>query len=471
MKKTKIVCTIGPKSESAEMLTKLLKAGMNVMRLNFSHGSHEEHAVRIKTLRDVKESTGLKAAVLLDTKGPEIRTIKLEGGKDAKLVAGQEFTITTDKDVIGNDKIVAVTYANFAKDLAVGNTVLIDDGLIELTVKEIVGDEVKCTVENNGMLGENKGVNLPGVNVNLPALSIKDISDLKFGCEQKVDFVAASFIRKGSDVKEVRRILTENGGADIKIISKIENQEGLDNFDEILELSDGIMVARGDLGVEIPVEDVPFAQKMMIEKCNKIGKPVITATQMLDSMINNPRPTRAEANDVANAILDGTDAIMLSGESAKGKYPVESVEVMTKIAEKTDPLLYTNVSYPNDKEIDITEALAKGCVDASEVLSSKLIVVGTGSGRAARSIRKYFPSAQILAVTNSERSFNQLLLVKGVVPYLSKGFESIDEFMQEAEKAAKGLGLVEEGDVITLTCGEEVFRAGTTNTLKVIKVS
>lgn len=469
MKKTKIVCTIGPKSESKEMLTKLLKAGMNVMRLNFSHGSHEEHAARIAALREVKEETGLKAAILLDTKGPEIRTIKLENGEDVKLVAGQTFTITTDKTVIGNNTIVAVTYDDFAKDLSVGNTVLIDDGLIELTVKEIEGNEVRCVVENNGMLGENKGVNLPNVKVNLPALAKKDIADLKFGCEQGIDFVAASFIRKGDDVREVRRVLTENGGSNIKIISKIENKEGLDNFDEILELSDGIMVARGDLGVEIPVEEVPFAQKMMIEKCNEAGKPVITATQMLDSMINNPRPTRAEANDVANAILDGTDAVMLSGESAKGKYPVEAVKVMTRIAEKTDPLLYTNVDYDN-KDKGITEAVAKGCVDAAEVLGAKLIVVGTGSGRAARSIRKYFPSAMILAITNDQKAFNQMLLSKGVIPYLSGDFKNLNEFMDEAEKLAIGLGLVKSGDIIAATCGEEVFMPGTTNTVKIMQV-
>ena len=469
MKKTKIVCTIGPKSESKEMLTKLLKAGMNVMRLNFSHGSHEEHAARIAALREVKEEAGLKAAILLDTKGPEIRTIKLENGEDVKLVAGQTFTITTDKTVVGNNTIVAVTYDDFAKDLSVGNTVLIDDGLIELTVKEIEGNEVRCVVENNGMLGENKGVNLPNVKVNLPALAKKDIADLKFGCEQGIDFVAASFIRKGDDVREVRRVLTENGGSNIKIISKIENKEGLDNFDEILELSDGIMVARGDLGVEIPVEEVPFAQKMMIEKCNEAGKPVITATQMLDSMINNPRPTRAEANDVANAILDGTDAVMLSGESAKGKYPVEAVKVMTRIAEKTDPLLYTNVDYDN-KDKGITEAVAKGCVDAAEVLGAKLIVVGTGSGRAARSIRKYFPSAMILAITNDQKAFNQMLLSKGVIPYLSGDFKNLNEFMDEAEKVAIGLGLVKSGDIIAATCGEEVFMPGTTNTVKIMQV-
>ena len=469
MKKTKIVCTIGPKSESKEMLTKLLKAGMNVMRLNFSHGSHEEHAARIAALREVKEETGLKAAILLDTKGPEIRTIKLENGEDVKLVAGQTFTITTDKTVVGNNTIVAVTYDDFAKDLSVGNTVLIDDGLIELTVKEIEGNEVRCVVENNGMLGENKGVNLPNVKVNLPALAKKDIADLKFGCEQGIDFVAASFIRKGDDVREVRRVLTENGGSNIKIISKIENKEGLDNFDEILELSDGIMVARGDLGVEIPVEEVPFAQKMMIEKCNEAGKPVITATQMLDSMIKNPRPTRAEANDVANAIIDGTDAVMLSGETAKGKYPVEAVKVMARIAEKTDPLIYTNVEFDNE-EATITEAVAKGTVDVAEALEAKLIVVGTGTGRAAKSLRKYFPTARILALTNSQTTANQLLLSRGVLSVVAEKPESLDCFFKQAEAEAVKTGLVKSGDIIVVTCGEQVYVQGTTNTMKVIKV-
>lgn len=320
MKKTKIVCTIGPKTESVEKLTELVNAGMNVMRLNFSHGDYVEHGTRITNFRKVMEVTGKQLAILLDTKGPEIRTIKLENGDDVDLVAGQEFTFTTDTKVVGNKERVAVTYSGFAKDLNVGNRILVDDGLIEMEVLATTDTEVKCKVLNNGALGENKGVNLPGVSVNLPALSEKDKNDLKFGCEQGVDFVAASFIRKGSDVKEIREVLASHGGQNIQIISKIENQEGLDNFDEILELSDGIMVARGDLGVEIPAEEVIFAQKMMIEKCNRARKVVITATQMLDSMIKNPRPTRAEAGDVANAIMDGTDAVMLSGETAKGKY-------------------------------------------------------------------------------------------------------------------------------------------------------
>ena len=469
MKKTKIVCTIGQKTESKEVLKQLLEAGMKVMRLNFSHGDYEEHGRRISNLREVMAETGMRAAILLDTKGPEIRTIKLEGGNDVSLVAGQEFTFTTDRTVIGNNKIVAVTYEGFASDLKAGDTVLVDDGLIAMEVKEVAGNEVRCIVKNNGDLGENKGINLPNVSVNLPALAEKDINDLKFGCEQGIDFVAASFIRKAEDVLAVRKVLCENGGENVKIISKIENQEGLNNFDEILEVTDGVMVARGDLGVEIPVEEVPFAQKMMIEKCNEAGKPVITATQMLDSMIKNPRPTRAEANDVANAIIDGTDAVMLSGETAKGKYPVEAVKVMARIAEKTDPLIYTNVEFDNE-ESTITEAVAKGTVDVAEALEAKLIVVGTGTGRAAKSLRKYFPTARILALTNSQTTANQLLLSRGVLSVVAEKPETLDCFFKQAEAEAVKTGLVKSGDIIVVTCGEQVYVQGTTNTMKVIKV-
>ncbi len=412
------------------------------------------------------DMTEKNVAILLDTKGPEIRTIKLEDGKEVPLEAGQEFTITTDPTVIGNKKIVAVTYADLTKDLKVGNTVLIDDGLLELTVKKIVKDKIVCTVENSGMLGENKGVNLPGVSVNLPALSEKDINDLKFGCEQGVDFVAASFIRKASDVKAVRKVLKENGGDTIKIISKIENQEGVDNFEEILDLSDGIMVARGDLGVEIPVEDVPFAQKMMISKCNKQGKMVITATQMLDSMIKNPRPTRAEAGDVANAILDGTDAVMLSGETAKGKYPLEAVNVMAKIAEKSDPLVpHFQIDMAGD--LQITEAVAKGTVEAAENLNAKLIVVASETGRAARAIRKYFPSAMVLAITNNEQTGRQLMMSRGIYSCVIKNIPSIEDFHALADQKAKALGFVTKGDIAVVSCGEDIFKPGTTNNFKV----
>lgn len=473
MKKTKIVCTIGPKTESVEMLKELLINGMNVMRLNFSHGNYEEHKKRIENFKQAMHETGLRGAILLDTKGPEIRTITLEDHKDVSIKIGQKFIFTTDKTIIGNSEKVAVTYENFAKDLKVGDTVLVDDGLLEMEVSEIIGDEVVCIAKNNGELGENKGINLPRVSVSLPALSEKDINDLKFGCKMNVDFIAASFIRKADDVKEVRRVLQENGGERILIISKIENQEGLNNFDEILEASDGIMVARGDLGVEIPVEDVPFAQKMIIEKCNLAGKIVITATQMLDSMIKNPRPTRAEANDVANAIIDGTDAIMLSGETAKGNYPVESVNVMSKISIKTDPSIpsfYANDDERNANIVDITTAVAEGTVDISETLRAKLLVVATESGRAARDIRRYFPTAHILAITNNEKTANQLILTRGIIPYVDASPKNLEEFFISAERIAKKLNLVENGDIIVATCGESVFIQGTTNSIKVIQV-
>jgi len=469
VKKTKIVCTIGPKTESKETLAQLAAAGMNVMRLNFSHGNHEEHGGRIDNMRAVMEETGDKIAILLDTKGPEIRTIKLEGGTDVLLEAGQEFTMTTDRSVVGNKNIVAVTYEGLSEDLREGDTILLDDGLVGLTVIDVEGPDVRCTVNNTGELGENKGVNLPKVSVNLPALSEKDINDLKFGCEQAVDFVAASFIRKADDVREVRRVLDENGGKKIQIISKIENQEGVDNFDEILELSDGIMVARGDLGVEIPVEEVPFAQKMMIEKCNEAGKAVITATQMLDSMIKNPRPTRAEAGDVANAIIDGTDAVMLSGETAKGSYPVEAVTIMAQIANRTDAII-PSYDMEFDGTMTVTEAVSKGTVEAAETLDAKVIVSATETGRAARSIRRYFPTAYILALTNNEQTSRQLALTRGVKAIVEPKIKTIEEFCVAAEARAKELGLVESGDLMVVSCGDEIYKPGTTNSFKVVIV-
>jgi len=374
-------------------------------------------------------------------------------------------------DLLYGDNIrVAVTYENFTKDLKVGDMVLVDDGLLELDVIEIKGNEVICIARNSGDLGQKKGINLPNVSVNLPALSEKDIEDLKFGCQNNVDFVAASFIRKADDVKQVRKVLKENGGERIQIISKIESQEGLDNFDEILEESDGIMVARGDLGVEIPVEEVPCAQKMMIKKCNRAGKVVITATQMLDSMIKNPRPTRAEANDVANAILDGTDAIMLSGETAKGKYPLEAVDIMNKIAKKVDETILPFYVDGLINKHDITSAVAEGSADISERLNAKLIVVGTESGRAARDMRRYFPKANILAITNNEKTANQLVLSRGVISYVDGSPKTLEEFFILAESVAKRLKLVENGDIIVVTCGESVFIQGTTNSIKVIQV-
>jgi len=469
VRKTKIVCTIGPKSESKEMLTKLVNNGMNVMRLNFSHGDFVEHGTRITRIREVCEETGKNVAVLLDTKGPEIRTVKLENGNDVLLNAGQEFTLSTDQTIIGNNTIVAVTYEGLATDLAVGNTVLLDDGLIEMRVKSIIDTNILCTVMNTGELGENKGVNLPGVKVQLPALSTKDKGDLIFGCEQEVDFIAASFIRKKEDVLEIRELLKANGGENIQIISKIENQEGVDNFDEILAVSDAIMVARGDLGVEIAVEEVIFAQKMMIKKANAARKPVITATQMLDSMIKNPRPTRAEAGDVANAIIDGTDAVMLSGESAKGKYPAEAVEIMATICSRTDR---TIPSKTDEKESDlgITEAVCSGAVKNAEQLGVKLIIVATGAGKSARSLRKYFPSMPILALTSNPKTRQQLALTKGVSAKVVEEQASMEDFYKLGMDLAKEQGLVEVGDKVVMVTGALVS-SGTTNTSSVHVIS
>ncbi|BAE74713.1 pyruvate kinase I [Sodalis glossinidius str. 'morsitans'] len=467
MKKTKIVCTIGPKTESEEVLSSLLDAGMNVMRLNFSHGDYEEHGQRIKNLRAVLKRTDQQAAILLDTKGPEIRTMKLVNGADVSLRAGQTFTFTTDQSIIGNSERVAVTYPGFTQDLAVGNTILVDDGLLGMTVTSVTQDQVVCKVLNNGDLGENKGVNLPGVSIPLPALAEKDKRDLIFGCEQGVDFIAASFIRKRSDVLEIREYLEQHGGSHIQIISKIENQEGLNNFDEILEASDGIMVARGDLGVEIPVEEVIFAQKMMIEKCNRARKVVITATQMLDSMIKNPRPTRAEAGDVANAILDGTDAVMLSGESAKGKYPLEAVTIMATICQRTDRMLPSRIDSLNDsRKLRITEAVCRSAVETAEKLESPLIVVATEGGKSAKSVRKYFPKAEILALTTNPLTARQLLLSKGVSCQLVEEIASTDDFYRIGKAMALETGLAAKGDIIVMVSGALV-PSGTTNTASV----
>ncbi|OFL88976.1 MULTISPECIES: pyruvate kinase PykF [Fusobacterium] len=469
MKKTKIICTIGPSSETKETLKELLKSGMNMMRLNFSHGNYEEHKKKIDNFRAAQAETGIRAALMLDIKGPKIRTTKLKDGKNVNIVSGQEFIITTDKSVIGDEKMVAVTYEDIIQDVKVGEKLLIDDGLLQFSIKEITGNKIICIALNNGELGENKGVNLPKAKVSLPAISEKDKNDLIFGCQQGVDYVAASFIRKADDVKDVRKVLDENGGKNILIISKIETQEGIDNFDEILKVSDGIMVARGDLGVEIPIEDVPIAQKMMIEKCNAAGKVVITATQMLDSMIKNPRPTRAEVNDVANAILDGTDCIMLSGESANGKYPVEAVRVMTRISEKIDPLVSKKNYFTED--MTITTAVTKGTAEISESLNTKVIVVATQSGRAARDMRRYFPKAEILAITNNEKTANQLLIVRGITPFIDGQPENLDSFFQLAEKVSVDLKLAKKDDVIIANCGESIFKVGTTNSIKLIKIS
>lgn len=464
LKKTKMVCTIGPKSENREVMEQLLSSGMNVMRLNFSHGDFEEHGGRITNLEAIMKETGKVFAVLLDTRGPEIRTCSLEQGQEIQLVTGQKITITTDSSFVGNREKISVTYPDLAKDLRVGDTVLLDDGLIALKVLNTTDTEVFCEVLNNGTLGEKKGVNFPNTHITMPFLSEHDKNDLLFGIKRNVDFVAASFTRNRRDVLDIREFLDANGGKDIKIIAKIENQEGLDNFEDILATADGIMVARGDLGVEIPAQEVIFAQKHIIKRCNEVGKTVITATQMLDSMIKNPRPTRAEAGDVANAILDGTDAVMLSGESAKGKYPREAVQTMSTICQRTDREVNVKIDRSNfDKPATVTDAVCMSAVEASESLKAPLIIVATEHGSSPRAIRKYFPHAHILALTPLMKTARQLCLVRGVIPKLVERINSTDEFFELGKKYALETGLAKKGDTVVMVNGALV-PSGTTNT-------
>ena len=468
MRKTKIICTIGPASEKPEILSQIIEAGMNVSRHNFSHGDHEEHAGRINLVKELAKKHNKEIAVMLDTKGPEIRTGKFEP-KKVELQAGAKFTVHAGGDVIGNTEECSVTYAGLANDVKPGDTILIDDGLVGLTVESIDGNKIHCTVQNTGFVATHKGVNVPGVSIKLPALTEKDIADLKFGCEIGVNAVAASFIRKASDVETIRQILNENGGEHIQIISKIENQEGVDNIDSILAVSDGLMVARGDLGVEIPFEKLPAVQKMMIEKCNAAGKPVVTATQMLDSMMRNPRPTRAEVSDVANAILDGTDAIMLSGESANGDWPVESVQTMAKIATETEKKLNyeTAVSKAKSHVPAISGVISRAACNAANELKAAAIVSSTKSGSTAtaRRISQCRPECPIVAVTPCEKVAKSLAFCFGVYPVVAEDQNSTDAMMANATKLAVENGFAKSGDTVVIAAGLD--QVGSTNLLKV----
>ena len=466
MRKTKIICTIGPASENPEILSQIIEAGMNVSRHNFSHGDHEEHAARINLVKELAKKYNKEIAVMLDTKGPEIRTGKFEP-KKVELQAGDKFTVHAGGDVVGNTEECSVTYAGLANDVKPGDTILIDDGLVGLTVESIEGNKIHCTVQNTGFVATHKGVNVPGVSIKLPALTEKDIADLKFGCEIGVNAVAASFIRKASDVETIRKILNENGGEHIQIISKIENQEGVDNIDAILEASDGLMVARGDLGVEIPFEKLPAVQKMMIEKCNAAGKPVVTATQMLDSMMRNPRPTRAEVSDVANAILDGTDAIMLSGESANGDWPVESVQTMARIATETEEQLKyeTAVSKAKSHTPATSGVISRAACNAANELKAAAIVSSTKSGATARRISQCRPECPIVAVTPSEKVAKSLAFCFGVYPVVAEDQNSTDAMMANATKIAVENGFANSGDTVVIAASLD--QVGSTNLLKV----
>ncbi|UOQ95606.1 pyruvate kinase [Halobacillus shinanisalinarum] len=470
MRKTKIVSTIGPASESTEMLTNLIEAGMNVTRLNFSHGDFEEHGARIKNIRQAAASTDKTVAILLDTKGPEIRTGSLKDG-EAYLEKGATVYVTME-EIEGDAERFSVTYPGLINDVHPGSKILLDDGLVELLVEEILQEksEIKTTVLNNGLLKNKKGVNVPNVSVNLPGITEKDAKDIEFGIEQDVDFIAASFVRRASDVLEIRELLEKHDATHIQIIPKIENQEGVDNIDEILEVSDGVMVARGDLGVEIPAEDVPLVQKELIRKCNKAGKPVITATQMLDSMQRNPRPTRAEASDVANAIFDGTDAIMLSGETAAGDYPVEAVQTMHNIAEKTETgLNYKAILNERSRHSDmtITDAISQSVTHTAINLAVNAVVTPTESGHTARMISKYRPFAPIVAITSSERVNRKLSLVWGVYAVMGPHAYSTDDMLDVAVDRGLASGVVSRGDRVVITAGVPVGESGTTNLMKV----
>ncbi|MDQ0150720.1 pyruvate kinase [Eubacterium multiforme] len=471
MKKTKMICTIGPASESEEVLSKIILSGMNASRHNFSHGDHEEHAGRINLVKKLAKKYNKEIAIVLDTKGPEIRTGKFEPSK-VELQKGSDFTIYVQEEVIGDTTKCSVTYDGLANDVKPGNIILIDDGLVGLEVKSVEGNKIHCEVKNTGLVGTHKGVNVPGVSIKLPALTEKDEADLVFGCKMGVTMIAASFVRKAEDVIAIRKVLDENGGEDILICPKIENQEGVDNIDSIIEISDAIMVARGDLGVEIPIENVPAVQKMIIEKCNKAGKPVVTATQMLDSMIRNPRPTRAEVSDVANAILDGTDAIMLSGESANGSYPVEAVQTMAKIAEEAEKQLKYKVavSKATNHVPAISGVISRATCNAANELLASAIVASTQSGATAKRISQCRPECPIIAITPEEKVAKQLAFSWGVYAIVAGRMESTDEMMEKSIEIAEKNELIKKGDTVIITAGVPVEKVGTTNLMKITVV-
>lgn len=467
--RTKIVCTIGPSSESEEVLEQLVNEGMSVARLNFSHGSIPEHKIKIDRIKKVRDKLRRPVAIMFDTKGPEIRLGNLKDDMEPYLNVDDEYILTTE-DITGDEKIASITYKELPKDIKKGDSILIDDGLIELKVESVTGDEIHTKVVNGGFIKSKKGVNVPNVKLRLPSLTEKDIADLKFGVKEDIDFVAASFVRTKEDVLNIRSVLESEGMYNIQIISKIENKEGLENIDDIIEVSDGIMVARGDLGVEIPTEEVPIVQKEIIKKCNLKGKPVITATQMLDSMIRNPRPTRAEANDVANAVLDGSDAIMLSGETASGAYPVEAVKTMAKIARAMeesidyDELLREKILM-NDR--NITNSIGKSTCQIAADINADAIITATTSGGTSRAIAKFRPKNQIIAVTTDEKVRRQLSLTWGVEALLSEKIFSTDEVIANAVEISKAHGYVKSSDTVVLTAGVPVGLAGSTNLIKV----
>ena len=455
MKKTKIVCTMGPNTDNREIMKELALNGMDVARFNFSHGDHAEHRHRLEILESVREELGIPIASLLDTKGPEIRTGKLKDGKKVTLKEGDLYTLTTE-EIVGDETRGYINYAGLAEDVKPGDRILIDDGLIELHVREVNGTDIVCRIENGGELGEKKGVNVPGVRVKLPALTDKDKEDIRFGVDAGFDFVAASFVRNADAIREIREILDEKGSA-MQIIAKIENEEGIENIDSIIEASDGIMVARGDMGVEIPAEKVPHIQKMIIRKCNLACKVVITATQMLDSMIRNPRPTRAEVSDVANAVYEGTDAVMLSGETAMGSYPIEAVRMMSQIAEESekylDYMFYQRRKVSAENLRNISNTVCYSSVATASDLEAPVIVAPSVSGFTTRMLSKWRPKALIAGLSPSMTAVRQMQLYWGVKPFHAKRAESTDALLFSSVELLKEKGIVKEGEIVVATAG------------------
>ena len=476
MKKTKIICTMGPRTMDKIILKELIAGGMNVARFNFSHGSYEEHAERIALVRQVSEQLGIPVALMLDTKGPEIRTGLLKDGKKVSLEQGKEFTLYTEERE-GDETGCSITYQQLVYDVRKGDTILIDDGLIGLEVQRVSADKIECIIKNGGELGERKGVNVPNVKIHLPGVTQKDREDILFGIEQGVDYIAASFVRNSDCIMDIREILEDNHGRDIGIIAKIENAEGVENIDEILDAADGIMVARGDLGVEIPADQVPHIQKKIIHKCNRKCKPVVTATQMLDSMIRNPRPTRAEAGDVANAIYDGSDAIMLSGETAMGKYPVEAVRMMAKIAETTEAHLdYSNLQKLNKKQRkkDISMAVGFASVSTAEILKASCLVVPTMTGYTARMISSLRPKTPIYAISPSEQAVRRMKLYWGVYAMPGETEDSTRHMITNSMKIILRRKLIKKGELAVFTAGDPATnmvsgRGRSTNVMQVVE--
>ncbi|NIK78250.1 pyruvate kinase [Paenibacillus castaneae] len=471
MLKTKIICTMGPACESVSTIKEMIQAGMTVGRLNMAHGELEDHVMRMNNIRQAARELNTFVPILMDIKGPEVRIGKLKEAS-CELVIGEQLILTT-KDVLGDSKCLPVNYSELPLVVKPGDRILIDDGLVDLTVLAVEGDDIRCQIVSGGTLKPRKGVNLPGIKTTLPGVTERDVKHIAFGLEHGVEIIAASFVRKAEDILEIRNILEESNASHVQIISKIENEEGMNNLDAIIEASDGIMVARGDLGVEVPIEDVPMMQREMINKCNLVGKPVIVATHMLESMQVNPRPTRAEVSDVANAVIQGADVIMLSGETAAGKYPVQSVQTMVAIAKKAEAMIDYKEQFDKKRSLhstNITEVISQGVVSSSLELNAKAIITHTESGFTARMVSKYRPEAPIIAVTQHDNVLPKICLLSGVIAVKGDAVSTTDEMFESATRNAKLTGLIHEGDIIVLSAGVPVGQAGATNLIKVAQV-